>query len=195
MIMKSFFTCCFFLLLVVECSFAQGKYSFEPSNEFPFGQPHPDAPEELLDFATLIGESVCTSTTRNAKQEWQEPVSMLWRWKYIMNGMGVQDETLKEDGLHSGSIRQYIPDSTRWFVHYYSSWSPSTQLPTWEGKRTEDEKIILYRDQPAPNGMEGDYRLTFYDISERAFKWVGEWVTKDESFALATWKIDCEKRE
>ena len=186
--------CICFLLLHVSI-FAQGKYGFEPSDDFPFGQAHPDAPEELLDFGPLIGESVCTSTTRNATQEWNEPISMIWRWKYIMNGKGVQDETLKEDGLHSGSIRQYIPDSNRWFVHYYSSGSPSTQLPTWEGGKTEEGKIILYRDQKAPNGMEGDYRLTFFEISEDSFKWIGEWVTKDESIAFPTWKIDCVKKE
>ena len=59
--------CICFLLLHANI-FAQGKYGFEPSDDFPFGQAHPDAPEELLDFGPLIGESVCTSTTRNATQ-------------------------------------------------------------------------------------------------------------------------------
>ena len=174
-------------------SFAQGKYEFEPSQDFPFGLPHPEAPSQLLDFAPLIGESTCESVSRNANQEWGEPVMMTWRFKYIMNGMAVQDETLKEDGRHSGSIRQYIPDSNRWFVHYYSSAGPSTILPAWEGNKREDGNIVLYRDQQAPNGMEGDYRLTFYDISEDRFKWIGEWVTKDESITFPTWRIDCQR--
>ena len=108
-----------FSICLVNIAFSQ--YEYEPSNENPYGLPNPDAPKELLDFAPLIGECNCKSVSRNADQTWAEPVDMIWRWKYIMNGMGVQDETLKADGKHSGSIRQFIADSTKWYVHYYSS--------------------------------------------------------------------------
>lgn len=179
-----------FLLLPI---FAFAQHDFEPSEDHPFGLPNPKAPKELLDFAPLIGECHCTSETRNPDQTWAKPVNMIWRFKYIMNGMGVQDETLKEDGTYSGSIRQFIPDSTRWFVHYYSSGRPSPSLPTWEGNKTEEGKIVLYREQKAPNGMEGFYRLSFYDIDEKGFKWVGEWVNKEETIVFPTWKINCAK--
>ncbi|MEM8999993.1 MAG: DUF4440 domain-containing protein [Bacteroidota bacterium] len=168
-----------------------GQYPFEPSIVHPFGLPNPDAPKELLDFAPLIGECNCTSQVRKADQTWAEPVPMTWRFKYIMNGMAIQDETLKTDGTYSGSIRQFIPDSTRWYVHYYSFQSPSTSLPTWEGNRTTDGKIVLYREQKAPNGMDGSYRLTFYAINEQGFKWIGEWVDPTASVVFPTWKIDC----
>ncbi|WP_422348837.1 YybH family protein [Flagellimonas sp.] len=177
-----------FLLLPILV-FAQ--YNFEPSAEHPFGLPNPEAPKELMDFAPMIGECNCKSETRNADQTWAEPVDMVWRFKYIMNGMGVQDETLKEDGTYSGSIRQFIPDSTRWYVHYYSTRAPSTVLPVWEGRKTEEGKIVLYREQKAPNGMDGFYRLSFYDIDDKGFKWIGEWVDKTESVVFPTWKIDC----
>ena len=119
---------------------------------------------------------------------------MAWRFKYIMNGMAVQDETLKVDGKHSGSIRQYSADSARWYVHYYSSGVVVPSLGTWEGNMQKDGKIVLYRDQTAPNGMEGYYRLTFYDIAKDGFKWIGEWVDKTEKITFPTWKIDCKKR-
>ncbi|WP_222984853.1 YybH family protein [Flagellimonas meishanensis] len=167
------------------------QYDYEPSQEHPYGLPNPEAPSALLDFAPMIGECQCKSETRNPDQTWAAPVDMVWRFKYIMNGMGIQDETLKEDGTYSGSIRQFIPDSTRWYVHYYSHPRPSTTLPTWEGKKTEDGKIVLYREQQAPNGMEGFFRLTFYDMDENGFKWVGEWVDKSESVVFPTWRIDC----
>lgn len=167
------------------------QYSYEPSPEHPFGLPNPKAPSELMDFAPLIGECNCKSQTRNQDQTWAEPIDMLWRFKYIMNGMAVQDETLKADEGYSGSIRQFIPDSTRWYVHYYSSRAPSTILPTWEGKKNEAGKIVLYREQKAPNGMEGYYRLSFYDIDDKGFKWIGEWVSLDETIVYPTWKIDC----
>lgn len=167
------------------------QFDFEPSQEHPFGLPNPDAPKELMDFAPLIGECNCKSEMRNADQSWAEPVDMLWRFKYIMNGMAIQDETLKSDGRYAGSIRQFIPDSTKWYVHYYSSAVPSTTLPAWEGNKTKDGNIVLYREQKAPNGMDGYYRLTFSDIDANGFKWVGEWVDKTESIVFPTWKIDC----
>ena len=181
-------------LFILSSATAIAQYEFDSSMAYPFGQPNPTSPIELLDFAPLIGESICASETRNTDQSWSSPIEMTWRWKYIMNGHGVQDETLKSDGKHSGSIRQYIADSTRWFVHYYSSNAPSTTLSTWEGNKNDDGKIVLYRDQKAPNGTEGDYRLTFYDITNDSFKWIGEWVNKGETFSFPTWKIDCKKK-
>ena len=150
------------------CGYTQ--YEFEPSTAFPFGRANPTAPKSILDYAPLIGQSVCQSESRNPDQSWAKPIEMTWSWKYIMNGLGVQDMTFKSDGSHSGSIRQYIADSTRWFVHYYSSKTPSTTLSTWEGNKTDDGNIVLFRDLKAPNGMGGDYRLTFYDISDDGYK-------------------------
>lgn len=181
------------LLFVLTGSFSQ--YQYEPSNEHPFGLPNPEAPDQLLAFAPLIGECDCKSVSRNADQSWAEPVDMLWRFKYIMNGMAVQDETLKADGKHAGSIRQFIADSTRWYVHYYNAATPSATLPVWEGNKNEKGSIVLYREQKAPNGKEGSYRLTFSDISEDGFKWAGEWVSTDETIVYPTWRIDCSRRK
>jgi len=90
---------------------------------------------------------------------------MIWRWKYIMNGFGVQDETLKADGKHSGSIRQFSQDSFKWFAPYYSSARITPVLSAWSGNKNEKEDIILYKPQQTPNGMEGFYKITFSDIS------------------------------
>lgn len=179
------------LLFLVFPILLMGQYEFEPSPEHPYGLPNPNAPRELMDFAPMIGECDCKSQMRKPDQTWAEPESMIWRFKYIMNGMAVQDETLKQGGTYSGSIRQFIADSTRWYVHYYSNPLASPSLPTWEGNKTEEGNIVLYREQKAPNGMDGFYRLTFYEIDDSGFKWIGEWVDKTESVVFPTWKIDC----
>ncbi|MBT8288078.1 MAG: DUF4440 domain-containing protein [Bacteroidia bacterium] len=181
------FLCCF-------TQFISAQYEYDPSPEHPYGLPNPEAPQELLDFAPLIGECDCSSISRNADQSWGEPVDMIWRFKYIMNGLGVQDETLKADGKHSGSIRQFVKDSTRWYVHYYSSGSPSTILPAWEGNKSANGDIVLYRKQKAPNGLDGFYKITFSEINSDGFKWLGEWVNTEETFSFPTWKIECKKR-
>lgn len=170
--------------------FSSAQYEYEPNDEYPFGRYNPEAPEQLKDFEVLIGECKCKSVNRKKDQSWNEPEDMIWRWKYIMNGKGVQDETLKADGGHSGSIRQFDKDSMRWNVHYYSSAGITATLPTWHGNK-KDGKIVLYRPQKAPNGMEGFYRLTFYDLSKKGYKWIGEWVDQTEKIVYPTWKIEC----
>ena len=182
------------ILLFTTIAAAQPSYEYAVSPSQPFGKLNPKAPKETADYAPLIGKCQCTSSTRKQDQTWAEPQEMTWTFKYIMNGNSVQDETLKEDGSHSGSIRQYIPDSTSWYVHYYANKTPTAILSAWKGGMKGDS-IVLYREQKAPNGTEGFFRITFSDISEKGFKWLGEWVNTTETFSYPTWKIVCIKTE
>ena len=181
------------LAFLLSLSSLYSQYKYAPSKDNPFGQANPEAPKQIRDYEALIGTCDCTSTRKNQDGTWTEPENITWTWKYIMNGMAVQDETLKPDGSHSGSIRQYIADSSRWYVHWYSSKTPSATLPTWEGNKKDNGNIVLYRERAAPNGTDGFYRLTFYDISKSGYKWVGEWVDQKESVVFPTWKIDCKR--
>ncbi|MEL6810686.1 MAG: hypothetical protein AAFP76_05080 [Bacteroidota bacterium] len=180
------------VLLVAHFVSAQENYAVSPTN--PYGKLNPKAPPETGDFDPLIGLCDCISTKRNQDQSWAQPEKMTWRFKYIMNGMAVQDETAETGGRYSGSIRQFIADSSKWYVHYYSNNFPSTVLPAWEGGKRGDS-IVLYREQKAPNGMDGSYRITFSNISEKGFKWAGEWVDTQEKIVYPTWTIDCVKRD
>ena len=182
-------------VVVLSVSTAYAQYDFEPTSTHPFGQINPEAPPQLADFDPLIGESKCESVTRAADQSWNPPHDMIWRFKYIMNGMAVQDEVLRTAAPNAGSIRQFNPDSSAWYVHYYSSGAAAATLPSWEGGRNENGDIILYREQKAPNGTDGFYKINFTEISEDGFEWLGEWVSTDESFSFPTWKISCKKTE
>ena len=180
------------ILLITTSAFAQ--YEYASSKENPFGKYNPKAPKQIQDYKELIGISDCTSISRKPDQTWATPVKMTWEWKYIMNGLGVQDLTLKEDGTHSGSIRQYDKDSLQWNVHYYTSRATVSKLPAWKGNR-KGNKIVLYKNHNAPNGAKGYFRLTFFDITDKSFNWVGEWVDLKETIVFPTWKISCIKRE
>lgn len=180
---------------ILSLAVSQAQYEYEPSDKHPFGLPNPEAPEQIRDWSPMIGECDCISTSRGVNQEWGEPTEMMWRFKYILNGNGIQDETLKADGQHAGSIRQFIADSSKWYVHYYSSKFPSTTLPAWEGTKVSADSIVLYRAQKAPNGMDGYYKIIFSDMSDKGFNWLGQWVNTDETITYPTWKIKCTKRE
>ncbi|MCL6296648.1 hypothetical protein [Jejuia spongiicola] len=181
------------IVLIITSITAFAQYEYDVSETYPYGKANPNAPDQIKDFDTLIGECNCKSTSRKQDGTWNSTIDMIWRWKYIMNGMGVQDETLKVDGGHSGSIRQFIADSSKWYVHYYSSKSPSLTLSTWTGNKQANGNIVLYRKQKAPNGMDGFFRLTFYDITKIGYKWIGEWVDFSEKIVYPTWKIECKK--
>lgn len=179
-------------LFIASSYFSFSQYAYEVSENYPFGRLNPDAPEQLGDFADLIGQCECKSVNRIDQTTWADTVSMLWTFKYIMNGMGVQDETWKDNGVYAGSIRQFNADSSSWYVHYYTSAFPTPTLSSWNGGK-KDGNIVLYKEQQAPNGMDGFYRITFYDMRKNGFNWKGEWVTPDESIVYPTWRIFCTK--
>lgn len=181
------------LILTSSLSIAQIS-TYESSSLHPFGLLNPEAPKEVAEYAPMIGTCDCISTSRNPDGSWADPQKMTWTFRYILNGTAVQDETIKEDGSHSGSIRQFIADSSKWYVHWYSNKTPTTTLPAWEGTKRGDS-IVLYKDQKAPNGVDGLFRLTFKNISEAGYNWIGEWVNKEETIVYPTWTIDCKKRQ
>lgn len=170
------------------------SYSYEPSIENPYGLPNPKAPEQIKDFEQLIGECDCESINRKADQTWGVPTAMLWRFKYIMNGNAVQDETLKSDGQHTGSIRQFNSETGKWQVHFYSAAKAQNPLMSWVGGKNEEGSIVLYRDNPSPQGVPGFYKISFYNIKATGFDWLGEWVNPDETIQYPLWKISCKKR-
>ncbi|SMD33111.1 hypothetical protein SAMN04488029_1476 [Reichenbachiella faecimaris] len=188
--MKTQITCVLFALISCSCF---GQYDYAPSKKYPFGRPNPDAPKQIMDYEAMMGTCQCKSFRKGTDGEWGAPVDMTWTFQYIMNGMGVQDYTLKQDGAHSGSIRQYDADSARWNVHYYSSPAPgAAPLSHWTGNLEED-KIVLYRPQQSPQGYDGFSRLTFYNFSEKGYSWIGEWIDVGNTVVFPFWKIECKR--
>ena len=180
-----------FVFLISVTAFSQ--YEYAVSKEYPYGKYNPKAPKEVKDYEDLIGACNCKSERRKPDGTWAKPVKTKWLWKYIMNGTGVQDMTLKADGSHGGSIRQFNKDSLRWYVHYYTTKVASPRLGAWTGNKDEKGNIVLYKKQKATNGTEGFSRLTFYDINKKGYKWIGEWVDKTETVIFPFWKISCVK--
>jgi len=59
----------------------------------------------------------------------------------------------------------------------------------------ENEDIATHIDNVAENGMDGFYKITFSNISDEGFDWLGEWVNTDESIQYPTWEIHCKKED
>ena len=186
------------ILILCLCAFVsiqaqEVNTDYEPSKDFPFGRINPVAPQQIKDFAPMIGICDCQSLSRNPDGSWQDTIPMIWKFKYIMNGTAVQDEVWRSENRYAGSIRQYQADSSKWVVTYFSYPAVSTSPGVWLGGKVGKD-IILKMDQKAPNGTEGYSRLTFYDMTEEGFNWKGEWVSKDETITYPFWMIYCQKR-
>ena len=184
------------ILMLFLCMVAAGRLpaqskQYESGPDFPYGSLNPEAPPSTADFAEMIGSSECISIQRRPDGTWLDSLRMIWNFSYIMNGTAVQDEVFLEDGRYAGSLRQYHPDSAKWYVSFYSS-SGLPPYPVWSGTRDEN-RIILYRPNSVIQGQSGTSRLTFYDISPDSFQWVGEWLSDDGNVEFTFWTISCRK--
>ncbi len=172
------------------------EFPYDQSQVQPFGLINPKAEAAVADYSDLIGEWNCQIQIRK-DNKWSPKEAMLWRFKYIMNGLAVQDETLKQGGVHTGSIRQYDLESKQWQVHYYSLVKNKStndgSLPVWVGGK-QNNKLVFKRQQPATDGTVGFYRLTFFDIEMTGFKWEGAWVNEDASVVYPTRRIACKTK-
>jgi len=185
------------LFIGTFCSTAQdmrSQHENDPSPANPYGRAHPDAPEQVRDFEKMMGVCDCKSVRRNPDQSWGDTLELEWRFKYILNGWGVQDETWIGNGTYATSIRQFQPDSGYWVVSYHSSGSVATQPRVWLGGN-EGKNIVLRQPQTAPGrGIPGISQLTFYGITEEGFRWKGEWIDSAGTIVYPFWMIDCRKR-
>ncbi|MDH3649781.1 MAG: hypothetical protein OEQ53_08860, partial [Saprospiraceae bacterium] len=179
------------LVVASLCLLSTSVYSqliYEASSVHPFGLPNPAA-LHVTDFKEMIGVCPCKSVQRNPDGTWQDTIDMSWKFKYILNGTAIQDETWREEtDFYATSIRQFYADSGKWIVSYSSYPAISFSPGIWKGSRKEG-KIILTRPQKAPNGMDGFSQLTFFDISPEGWKWKGEWVKDDHSVTWPFWTI------
>ena len=181
------------MLLLAAFSFGlaqQGMY--DAGDRYPYGHINPDAPPQLSDFAEMVGQCECKSVQRNPDGTWQDTLQMRWQFKYILNGLAIQDETWRENGFYATSIRQFNKDSLNWVVSYYSSKFVTNTVSVWTGNREGDE-ITLKMPQKSPQGYDGFNRLTFYKITNQGFRWRGEWLDLTGKVIYPFWNIECRK--
>lgn len=183
-----------FLCITAQNFIAQGNeknsienelpIEYEPNPSHPYGKINPDAPPETNQFDFMIGEFDCTDKIQNQKGEWSE-TKVVWNSTYFLNGYGVQDKFWSKSIVASGT-RIFDKKKGKWIVNYFQTF-PTYFAGVWEGKKEGDKMIMR-----AARG-ENESRLTFHNIKENGFDWIGETVTK-EGKATPFWIISCKRR-
>ena len=184
------------LILAVSAAACQaqsqraGALLYEPSAQYPFGRPNPAAPQELQQFAFMIGRNDCEEDKlNNATGEW-ESSRRSWDAYYYMNGFAIRDSA-RSGANHNGNIRIYDPAAQLWRVTFFST--PGFSSGVWSGGM-EGDRLLLSVPQKAPGtDIDGISRLTFSNISPRGFVWTGEWVSADGEVVFPFWRISCVK--
>ena len=183
-----------FALLAFSVAFAQDKSKTEtsepalpiqnePGPSHPFGKLNPDAPTETAQFSFMVGEFSCDDKTLGQDGKWTES-KVVWNSTYFLNGGGIQDRFWSTQVVATGT-RIFDKKKGKWIVNYFQT-APAYFAGVWEGKKEGEEMIMR-----APRG-EGESRLTFHNITEDGFDWVGESVTKDGK-ASPFWIIACKR--
>ena len=176
-------------------SFPKSWFKDEPSKKLPYGRLSTSTVAPTNDFDKLIGVCDCKSVSRQADGKWADTLSLKWRWKYIMNGNGVQDEGWfgsKENPSYFTSIRSYDKINKQWYVSYFTP-NLSAIPSTWTGRK-EGENIVLKRATKTPNGKNATSVLTFFDITHQGFNWEGKIENPEfPNGEYIFWKIFCKK--
>lgn len=165
---------------------------YEPSEEYPFGRPNPDAHASLEEFAFIVGKFECSDRRRLNQTDWVEE-SKIWLGKYYLNGHAIRDDTWRATGSTS-NIRVYDPETEEWVVTYFTSGGAAVP-PMWRGGSKEGP-MTLRQPSTSPQGVEGVSRLRFTDVSDDGFEWEGAFVVAEgtpQEFVYVFWTSSCER--
>ena len=149
---------------------------------------HPDAPDELQQFAFFVGEFECADRQRGPDGEWRE-FPAIWNASYFLNGFGIQDKYYAP-GFQTSNIRIYDANEEVWKVTFFLA--PGYSSGVWIGEK-QGEDIVLEQTSTNPDGANSVSRLTFYDIERGGFEWKAETIV-DGGEPTKSWTSSCKRR-
>ncbi len=163
---------------------------YEPGKQYPFGRPNPMAPQEISQFHFMIGNNNCVEERRDSSNgAWIEG-QRSWDAHYTMNGFAIID-TGRSGQSSNGNMRLFDLETKQWVVTFFAM--PVFSSGVWRGQLTGTD-IVLKQPQKAPGlGLDGISRLTFHNITDTGFDWIGEWLSDDGTVVYPFWKISCKK--
>ncbi|MEM8959872.1 MAG: hypothetical protein AAGD38_00200 [Acidobacteriota bacterium] len=160
--------------------------------------PHPDAPDELQQFAFLIGSWQCDVEYLGADWKTPQKGKGTWTAQWALDGWAVIDNFrgVFSPGYLATTIRVYNPRHQTWHGYWVDPkngyWSkPLIGKKTPTGMLLETE--IQTRD-PEGNVVDVDLRYEFLDIKADSFHWrQNSSLDGGETWRENTMTIDCKR--
>ena len=143
-----------------------------------YGQPNPDAPQELSQYAFLIGDWSCTTKFLTQDGKTYNEGTADWIGVYVLNGYAIQDYWIgngpQGKKFYGTNIRSYDRAKGKWL----NRWLPAgtLQWKSFESELVNDTMVMTGGEGTSPRGDFID-RNTFYDIGPNSWRW-----RKDRSF-------------
>ncbi len=142
-----------------------------------YGQPNPNAPEELSQFAFLIGSWRCDIRVKGSSGSF-ETHQAIWTARYILDGYAIADEyreTTPDGQLvrFGATYRSYDSERDTWVMKWHDALT-STWIdlgPAELGGIQADGNSVTFKHRVPHDGL---IRCTFSNISEKHFTWLGE---------------------
>ncbi len=161
---------------------------FDPSDTSMFGKVNPAAPKQTEQFDFMVGTFVCQDSLL-VNGAWKVS-NAIWEARYTLNGFAVED-VYRNDNYAGMSIRFFNTRKQKWDVYFFGM--PGEHTGLWEGTHTEG-KMVMKQKRKGPNGENLESRLTFYNITEQGFDWMGELRNLDNNSTTINWKIKAKRR-
>lgn len=166
------------LVPVMVCgSCVHESESILPMASVRYGQPNPDAPDELSQFAFLIGSWKCDVRVKRSDGS-DARHRAVWTARYILDGRVIADEyreTLPDGKLirYGSTYRSYDAEQGTWVMKWHDALTSQwLDLGTPElGGVEVDASSISFKHHVPPDGI---FRCTFSDICDHRFTWTGE---------------------
>jgi len=161
---------------------------FDANSDYPYGRVNPAAAPEIEQFHFMIGTFDCTDELL-INGEWKT-MKAVWQSNYTLNGYAIQDHYRNE--VYAGtSLRVYNQATGLWNVSFFGMAGNHSGL--WTGSR-DGNRIVLTSEQVAPDGSKATSRLSFSEITDSSFEWLGERISADGT-VTPNWKISARRRE
>ena len=150
--------------MVVLALFGLGPGLAAQTGQCELGEPHPDAPAELGQFAFLIGDFEITSH-RWMGEDWSPPrpgPRARWRGWYGLGGMAIYDEWYDPDPEEDPSaprgvnVRMFDTDSEEWRMMWIATSAKQVQDLRAE---LRDGKVTMWQVYPERPGFLADFTV------------------------------------
>lgn len=155
--------------------------------DYPYGRPNPVAPPGIEQFNFMIGTFDCVDELL-INGEWKK-MKAVWTSHYTLNGYAIQDDYRNE--VYAGtSLRVYNQATNLWNVSFFGMAGNHSGL--WTGSRDADQ-IVLTSEQVSTDGSAQTSRLSFSQITDSSFEWIGEKISQD-GVITPNWKISARRQ-